>query len=104
MEKKFGIFSSIASLNSSSPFSKEGDRISFSLEEFCSFSGVRVSVLNAGLSSVARGWGELDGADRERGLSFSGELSEIVRRLEETAGGYLSDTEYDLDSYKMINK
>lgn len=104
VEKKFGIFSSIASLNSSSPFSKEADRFRFSLEEFCSFSGVCVSVLNAGLSSVTRGCGELDGADRERGLSFSGELSEIVRRLEETAGGYLSDTEYDLDSYKMIDR
>lgn len=63
-----------------------------------------VSVLNAGLSSFTRGCGELDRAEWERGLSFSGELSEIVRRLEETAGGYLSDTEYDLDSYKMIER
>lgn len=43
-------------------------------------------------------------ADLERGLSFSGELSEKVRLLGAAVGGYLSDTEYDLESYIQNSK
>lgn len=61
-------------------------------------------VFNVGLFFVIRGCGELDGVEWERGLSFFGELFEIVRRLEEIVGGYLLDIEYDFDFYKMIER
>lgn len=112
MEKKFGIFSSIASLNSSSPFSKlfkEADRFKISFEEFSSENnGLSSAVFDTGASSDSDvsftcGWVERDMAERERGLSFSGELSESVRLLDEAVGEYLSETEYDLESYKTFH-
>lgn len=63
-----------------------------------------VFVFNVGLFFFIRGCGELDGVEWERGLSFFGELFEIVRCLEEIVGGYLLDIEYDFDFYKMIDR